>query len=167
VKRLVAAAAATLATGCATSVVLPADPRATLDPVAFFNGRTHGDATLRKVFSAPVPVTVDSVGRLNNHGNLQLEQVISEGGKSSRRRWWVMERAGPGRLTGTLTDAEGPVAITLAGPRATIRYRMKGGLDVEQQLALQPGGRTILNQLTVSKLGVRVARLDETIRKLD
>jgi hypothetical protein len=57
--------------------------------------------------------------------------------------------------------------VEVAGPRATIRYRMKSGLAVAQQLALQPGGRTLLNRLTVTKFGIRVATLDETIRKLD
>jgi hypothetical protein len=78
-----------------------------------------------------------------------------------------MRQIGPGRFTGTLTDAVGPASIEVAGARATIRYRMKGGLDVSQQLALQPGGRTVLNRLTVTKFGIRVATLDETIRKLD
>ena len=44
---------------------------------------------------------------------------------------------------------------------------MKHGLTVQQQLAEQPDGRTILNRLVVSKLGVRVATLNETIRKVD
>ena len=52
------------------------------------------------------------------------------------------------------------------GPRATIRYAMKGGLQVRQQLALQTDGRTLLNHLEVRKWGVRVARVEETIRPL-
>ena len=40
-------------------------------------------------------------------------------------------------------------------------------MAVEQQLALQADERTILNDLRVSKWGVRVARLRETIRKAD
>jgi hypothetical protein len=44
---------------------------------------------------------------------------------------------------------------------------MRRGLAVQQQLDRQPGGRTILDRLEVFKLGVRVATLDETIRKLD
>jgi hypothetical protein len=43
---------------------------------------------------------------------------------------------------------------------------MKHGLTVQQELAEEPDGRTILNRLVVSRLGVRVATLDETIRKL-
>ena len=42
---------------------------------------------------------------------------------------------------------------------------MKKGFMVRQELALQPDGLTVLNRLEVFKLGVRVAWLDETIRK--
>jgi hypothetical protein len=44
---------------------------------------------------------------------------------------------------------------------------MRGGLDVDQQLTLQGDGKTLLNRLHVRKFGVRVAVVEETIRKLD
>ena len=44
---------------------------------------------------------------------------------------------------------------------------MKGGLKVDQKLTLQSDGRTLLNRLKVEKFGVRVATVEETIRKLD
>ncbi len=153
--------------GCAEASDLPADARALFNPIAFFAGRSHGDATLHKLIGGNVRVQVDSVGRSDGHDGLILDQTISEGAKPARQRRWVMRPLAPGRFTGTLTDANGPVAVIIAGPRANIRYKMKNGLDVEQQLALQRDGRTVLNVLTVRKLGVRVARLTETIRKLD
>jgi hypothetical protein len=95
-----------------------------------------------------------------------LTQRIAEAGKAPRTREWIIRPVAPGRYSGTLTEAVGPVSLLVSGPRADVRYRMRGGLDVHQQLALQPGGRTILNHLEVFKLGVRVARVEETIRKL-
>ena len=153
--------------GCGKASDLPADAQAKFNPIAFFAGRSHGDASLRKIFSGSVPVQVDSIGRSDGQGGLILDQTIREGAKPARQRSWTMRPVAPGRFTGTLTDAVGPVEVTIAGPRANIRYRMKSGLDVEQQLALQSDGRTLLNVLIVKKLGVRVARLTETIRKLD
>jgi hypothetical protein len=44
---------------------------------------------------------------------------------------------------------------------------MPGGLKVDQKLTLQSNGRTLLNRLQVTKLGMRVATVDETIHKLD
>ena len=152
--------------GCATSVVLPAGSGAALDPIAFFTGRTQGAGQLDRLFSSPVTVTVDSVGRRQGD-TLILDQTIREGEKPPRVRRWTMRRVAPNRYTGTLTDAEGPVQIVVTGPRADIRYRMESGLGVHQQLALQSDGRTVLNRLQVEKFGLGLATLNETIRKLD
>jgi hypothetical protein len=165
--KLAAPLAAVALAACAPASALPADPTAKFDPVAFFLGRSHGDGTLRKLLGKPARISVDSVGRRERDGTLVLDQTIKVGTKAPSTRRWTMRQIGGSRFTGSLTDAAGPVSIEVAGPRATIRYRMKGGLDVSQQLALQPGGRTVLNRLSVRKFGIRVATLDETIRKLD
>lgn len=149
--------------GCASNITLPAVGRE-FQPIAFFEGRSHGDGELRKLFSSPVTVSVDSVGRLRN-GTLVLDQTIREGGKPPSIRRWTIVRAGPG-YSGTLTDAIGNVEGRVDGPRLYIRYTMKHGLTVQQQLAEQPDGRTVLNRLVVYKLGVRVATLNEIIRKV-
>ena len=153
--------------GCGQPPDLPADAQAVLNPISFFAGRSHGEATLHKLLSSDARVQVDSLGRSDRHGGLILDQTIREGAKAARQRRWVMRPVAPNRFTGTLTDATGPVEVTIAGPRANIRYRMKNGLDVEQQLALQRGGRSVLNILVVRKVGLRVATLNETIRKRD
>ena len=53
------------------------------------------------------------------------------------------------------------------GDSATIRYTMKGGLDVVQQMQLQADGRTLSNHVDARKFGLKFARVDGTIRKLD
>ncbi|GAA4012702.1 hypothetical protein GCM10022280_08370 [Sphingomonas swuensis] len=138
---------------------------APLDPVAFFTGESRGEGVLDPIVGKSVPVTVESRGSRTSAGGLSLVQRIAEGSKKPRIRTWVMQPRGPGRFTGTLTDATGPVEIESAGPRATVRYHTPSGLRIEQQLALQPDGRTILNRLEAFKFGVRVAVLNETIRK--
>lgn len=154
-----------LALTACTSVRLPAAEQASLDPIAFFEGRSYGTGTLKIAFDGSRPIAVESRGVRDAEG-LTLTQTIHEGGQPARTREWRMRRLGPGRYTGTLTEAEGAVSLVTRGPRAVIRYRMKNGLSVEQQLALQADERTILNHLEVRKWGVRVARLSETIRKL-
>jgi len=148
-----------------TGVHLPAAGAASLDPVAFFVGNSHGEGQLHQLLGKPRFVRVVSAGRPQPGGALLLTQRIAEEGKAPRTREWIMRPAGPGRYTGTLTDAVGLVEVTIAGPRAQVRYTMKKGLKVRQELALQPDGLTVLNRLEVFKLGVRVAWLDETIRK--
>ncbi|MCW3796614.1 DUF3833 domain-containing protein [Sphingomonas sp. BN140010] len=158
--------AAALPLNACTSVHLPADTSARLDPIAFFTGRTEGRGELHQIFAGARAMRVESSGRPTGGGGLVLTQRISQEGKAPRTRVWTIRPVAPGRYSGSLTEAVGPVALTVAGPRAQIRYRMKGGLDVHQQLALQPDGRTVLNHLEVAKLGVRVAHVEETIRKL-
>lgn len=151
--------------GCATSVRLPADSGTKFDPIAFFTGRSQGQGTLRQPFSPARQLQVDSFGRPDGRGGLILSQVIRQEGKQPRTRTWTIRPAGPNLYTGTLTDAVGPVTVTTRGPRAQVRYEMRDGLEVEQQLALQADGKTLLNRLEVRKWGVRVARVEETIRK--
>lgn len=165
-KRSIAIAAIAIS-GCGPSAAPPGDSGVRLDPVAFFSGRSHGEARLSKIIGGDERVTVDSFGKRDGHHGLILDQTIREGSKLARQRRWTIIPAGPGRFTGALTDATGPVAVTVSGARATIRYRMKNGLDVEQRLALKRDGRTMLNELEVKKFGIRVAELNETIRKLD
>ena len=164
--RMASLALTIAACGCTTSVMLPADGGGKLDPIVFFTGRSHGEGELDKLFSSSDKVTVDSVGRTRGD-TLILDQTIREGEKRPRVRRWTMRLVAPNRYSGTLTDATGPVHVTVSGPRAYIHYTMKNGFHVEQQLALQSDGRTVLNRLVVQKFGLHVATLEETIRKLD
>src|SRR5437763_14978546 len=61
--------------GCASNVTLPAAADRQFEPIGFFEGHSHGDRELRKLFSKAVKVSVDSVGRVRN-GTLVLEQSI-------------------------------------------------------------------------------------------
>jgi Protein of unknown function (DUF3833) len=151
---------------CSEPVPAPAANAPDLDPIAFFTGTAEGQATLKTVMSAGQSVRVHSEGRSDGHGGLILVQHIVEGTKPERVRTWTMQPVEPGRFTGTLVpDAIGPVSITIEGARADIAYRMKSGMTVAQTLVLQPDARTIANRLLVKKWGIRVAELDETIRK--
>jgi hypothetical protein len=154
-----------LSAASCTEVQLPAAGAGSLDPIAFFVGNSHGEGQLHQVLGKPRFVRVVSAGRTQPGGALLLTQRIAEEGKAPRTRKWLMRPTGPGRYTGTLTDAVGPVDLTVTGRRAQVRYTMKKGLKVKQELALQPDGLTILNRLEVYKLGIRVAWLNETIRK--
>ena len=162
---------AVLLAGCATlppfttpPVALAEQPR--FDPLVFFEGRLVGEGRLDTVMSGTVPVRVESEGRIEG-GALHLTQTIHEGDKPPRTREWTMRRAGPGRITGTLTDAEGPVAGTIEGNRLHLSFAMEDGLRAEQTLTLAPDGRTASNAMTVRMMGVTVAALSETIRKVE
>jgi hypothetical protein len=158
--RLVTAAAAALLAGSAPA----GTPQ--LDMVGFFSGRTHSENVLKIVFHRASSLVVDSVGRMEGK-QFVLIDTVHEQGKSARVRKWVMHPSGPGRFTGTLSDAEGPVEISVAGSSANIRYVMNGGLNVDQRLQLLPDGRTMTNHTVVKKFGLKFGSVDGKIRKLD
>jgi hypothetical protein len=135
------------------------------DPIRFFAGRTHGDGQLKEILKSTHDVKVDSLGRVDRTGMLTLTQRIAEEGQAPRIRYWRLRRAGPNRYVGTLTDATGPVAAWMDGASLHIKYRMKGGLDVDQYLTPMPSGRAVDNRMTVRKLGVVVANMREYIFK--
>jgi hypothetical protein len=142
-----------------------ADPK--LDMLAFFTGRSHADNVIKIALHAPHKLIVDSVGGRNKEGQFVLIDNVQEEGKPARKRTWMMHPDGPNHFTGLLSDAKGPVDVTVAGATATIRYVMKdGGLRVEQQLALQRDG-TVSNQVIAKKFGLKFAEANGTIRKLD
>ena len=154
--------------GCGGAAPSPADAAGpAFQVIRFFEGRTEGEGRLKVLFKGAKWVRVQSRGQVQPDGTLLLVQNIAEEGKGPRVREWRMREVSPGRFTGALTDATGPVAGEASGSRFHVRYTMKNGFGVEQWLTLQPDGRTVRNLLHVSKLGVKVATLEETIRKLD
>ena len=138
-----------------------------LDMVAFFTGRTRTEIVLRVVLHKPVPLIVESIGGKGDKGDFVMIDRVHEGDKPVRTRKWIMRPAGPNRMTGTLTDATSPVELVVSGDSATIRYIMEGGLKVEQRLQLQADGRTLSNHVVAKKFGLKFARVDGTVRKLD
>jgi hypothetical protein len=155
--------------GCVTGERLPFTASvavASFDPIAWFTGATEGSGRLHKVFSKPRAVRVAGFGAVTPDGTLVLGQSVEIAGSAPRTRQWRLRRVAPGRYTGTLSDAVGPVAVTGEGPRLTVRYAMGGGLVVEQVLTLAAGGREVRNVMKVRKLGIVVARLDELIRRV-
>jgi hypothetical protein len=157
-----AAAAVLLAAAQAAS-----EPRA-LDMTAFFTGKSHADNVIRIAFHAPHKLTVDSVGGHNKEGEFVLIDTVREEGKPVRTRTWVMHEVAPGRFSGVLSDAIGPVDVVLSGASATISYLMKEGhLKVVQHVRLQADGKSLSNHVIAKKFGITFAHVDGDIRKLD
>ena len=138
-----------------------------LDPLAFFTGESRGEATLRKLFSDPVRIRVHSIGTRAANGTLTLRQRIWEGDKPPRDRVWNLRQSRSGQYVGTLSDAQGPVSGSLEHGTLHLRFKMKGGLNAEQWLT--PGAEPGLldNAMVVRRFGLRLAVLEETIRKMD
>ena len=137
-------------------------------PERFFVGRTEGSGTVQMIMSGTHKVRDVSRGRLDRSGALILDQMVYEEGKPARRRSWRLARAGGNRITGTISDAIGPVTGEMRGNVLHLKYRAKeANAQVEQWITLHPNGRTASNRMIFRKFGLKAATLDSTIRKLD
>lgn len=159
--------AALLLIAAAATAPATADPDPKLDMVAFFTGRSHADNVIKIALHGPHKLIVDSIGGRNKEGEFVLIDNVQEEGKPARKRTWVMHPSGPNHFTGSLSDAKGPVDVTVSGRTATIQYTMRdGGLKVQQMLSLNGDG-TLANHVVARKFGLKFAQVDGTIRKLD
>lgn len=141
------------------------DAATRFDAITFFTGHTEGTGRLKVMMRGAKAVDVHGYGRVAPDGAIVLTQIVERQGKGPARRQWHIREASPGRYTGTLTAAEGAITGETIGGRLKLTYRMKGGLRATQWIEGAPDGRSAHNRMTVTKMGVPVARLDETIRR--
>jgi hypothetical protein len=137
-------------------------------PEHFFVGRTEGVGVVHVIMSGRHAVHDRSHGRIERGGTLIIDQVVEEEGKPVRNRVWRLSRSGTNGITGSISDARGPVTGDVAGNVLHLRYRLvEGGVSVEQWITLQPGGRTAMNRMTFRRFGVSVATVQEVLRRVE
>ena len=136
-------------------------------PEQFFVGRTEGEGRVSVILSGSHAVRAHNRGRMDRGGALVIDQVVEEEGAPPRRRTWRLVRSGPATLTGTISDADGPVTGEVSGNVLHLRYRSSEGPSVEQWITLHPNGRTAHNRMTFRRFGFSVATLEETVRRVD
>lgn len=153
----------------ATAAALPPDPFIATPRTTqqFFQGRTESRGELRQLFSRPLAVVSHGRGRIESDGTLVLNQTVHQTGSDPKEREWRLREDRAGHCTGTVTDGVGPVNGTLTGSQLHMRFKLKGGLSVDQLMSFDPDGRSATNRITIRKLGVSVASINETIRKMD
>lgn len=105
-------------------------------------------------------------GRILSDGSLALIQQVADEGHAPQQRRWSVRQVAPGRYTGTMTEAVGPVRVDEVGGRYRFKFRMKGNLAVEQWLTPLPGGSAARSEVTVHKLGLRVATSNGIVRRV-
>lgn len=135
-------------------------------PEVFFAGTTSSSGVLENRSGAPTRrFHVEGSGVALPDGSLRLDQSVIFGHDAPEMRTWVLRRLDSHHYTATLTDASGTVHGEAYGNLFHLHYPMKTpfGGEMEQWLYLQPDGRTVINEATVSIFGVVVAHLSERI----
>lgn len=135
-------------------------------PEVFFAGTTRSSGVLENRSGAPTQrLHIQGDGRTLPDGSFQLVQSVTLDRDAPKTRTWIMRRVDEHRYTATLTDASGPVEGEAYGDLFHLSYDMASpaGGRMEQWMYLQPDGRTVVNEATVSLLGVVAARLSERI----
>jgi len=136
-------------------------------PEHFFVGRTESTGTVSIILSGRHTVRDRSIGRIERGNTLILDQIVEEEGKPVRRRSWRLVRTADNRITGTISDARGPVTGEVRGNVIRLRYQSVEGPSVEQRITLDSAGRLALNHMTFRRLGIILATVDSLIRKVD
>lgn len=136
------------------------------EPIRFFEGSTVGESTVNIIFHKPYGSKTTGQGRINADGSLDLVQHVEEDGKAPFQRRWHMKPIAPGRWSGTMTDAVGPVSADQVGNRYRFRFSMKDNVRVEQWLTPLPGGKSARNEATIRKHGFVVGHSNGIIRKM-
>lgn len=169
ISRFGALAGLLLSAACVPSGHLAGEqaPAPAFDPIAFFAGHTHGTGILSVLLHKRQPTDVEGRGRIEGDGSITLDQTVKQGDKSSTRRRWRLHSLGSGRYIGTLTDVTGPVTGEVMGNRLHLAFAMRHGLNVDQWLYLHVGGQVARNRMVVTKFGLPVATLDETISRVN
>lgn len=148
-------------------LLLAAQASASPGPEHFFVGRTASTGTVSVFMSGSHNVRDRGRGRIEQGNVLILEQTVEEEDKPVRHRTWRLVRGAGNRITGTISDARGPVTGAVSGNVIHLRYQSREGPGVEQWITLQPGGRTAHNRMVFRRLGVTVATVNSVIWRVE
>ena len=137
------------------------------DPLRFFEGRTESVGTVKLVMKKPFRSRSIGRGTIRADGSLHLVQRVEDQGQPPHERRWHIRKVAPGRFSGTMSEAKGPVTIEEVNGRYRFNFKMKGNVSVEQWLIPLADGKSARSRVSIRKFGVTVGRSEGTIRKLD
>jgi len=132
----------------------------------FFEGRTEITSVVKVAMKRPYQSHTVGRGNILPDGSLSLIQFVQEEHQPAHQRSWRIRQVGPGRFTGTMSEAIGPVTVQQVGGRYRFTFKMKGNLSVEQWIVPSRGWMTASTKTTVRKYGLRVATSEGTMRRL-
>ena len=138
-----------------------------LDLLSFFEGRTRGVGVFDPLIGKTRRFEVASVGVPQPDGSLVVTQKIRWADGDTDDRTWRMRRTGANTFEGSVSDGKGVAHGVSDGASGRLSYVLdKGpGVRMEHRMVLQPDGRTVVQQVRASVLGLPAASLSETITR--
>lgn len=137
------------------------------DPIRFFEGRTEGVGKLKIVLRKAHDVRFRGHGAIQLDGSIIFDQVVEREGERTERHRWHMRAGAGNRYTGTVSTARGPISAERNGDVFRMRYVDKDGFAIDQSFTAHGDGRTATIRLKAKKMGMTVATMQQTVRKLD
>jgi hypothetical protein len=137
-----------------------------IDPLRFFAGVTETIGTTKVVLHKAIQTRSTGRGQIEPDGSLVLVQRVQDAGQAPYIRKWQIRRIAPGRYSGTMSQANGPVTIEQVGNRYRFTFKMSGNMSVEQWLTPLTDGLSAASRMTVRKFGLTVASSTALVRKL-
>jgi hypothetical protein len=135
-------------------------------PLSFFEGATEMVSTVNLMTKKPYRARTTGQGKIQSDGSLVLIQQVADAGHRPYQRRWHMRQVGPGRYSGTMTEAKGAVTAEQDSARNMFHIRMKNGVSIEQWLTPLAGGTSARSLIVIRKLGIRVGTSTGIVRKL-
>ena len=157
--------------GCASAPILPSEARSakTLVLEQGLKGLTHGDGSVTDITGGITRFKVEIHGNWDGNILTLVEDFNYENGKKERKTW-KLASLGNGRFQGVREDVIGTAAVVQDENAVRLDYQVTldtslGKLDCRFRdlLYLEPDG-TVQNTATVSKFGIRLARVSLTMR---
>ena len=136
------------------------------DPLRFFEGRTESVSMVRVMTKRPYRSRSIGRGEIRADGTLHLVQRVEDEGRPPFERRWLIRQVAPGKFSGSMSEAKGPVTVTEIGGRYRFQFKIKGNVSVEQWLTPLPGGKAARSKVTMRKLGIRVGSSEGMVRRV-
>lgn len=146
-----------------------ADTPPSIDPIAFFTGRTASWGVVENRSGEPTGrIVTESVGRPDGADGLHVTQRLTYEDGTVEQRAWHLRRTAPHRYEATANDMIG-VAVGHAAGRAfhwrwVLDRESGASVTLEQWMYLMDGG-TLVNRTAITKFGIVLATVTEHFEK--
>lgn len=150
------------------------EPGTPFEPEQFFDGRTVSAGVIESPDGEPLRRIRTATRGTLAAGVLVMEQTLTIEGEPERTRQWQVSRRADGVYVLACDDMAEPAIGHAAGRSFRMEYDLQlapdssiGTVHATHWMHLQDDGKTMLNRVVFTKLGVVVATVSESFHRLE